>query len=269
MRAPLLFVALAFAVGILCQPLWPLGLGGMFLGGLAVLLSRLSRLEKVHLALLLFVAAVGCLAAQVDQASSMHSLGPLPEKPRPVTLKGTLVSDLEPARYGQSGWLKVQSVRMDQAWQPVSGKLRLQLPRWAGGIGFGDSLRLMGLIRAGKGPSKDHAWDEARWLWLHQAQGVLKVADSRGIERLRVSRSWVGRYRQGIAGLRLRLKRLGRNLLSKPTRFYLESLLLGERSGVPKELKSAFRRTGTIQILPSVYPVPGNRRIGHPGQHPA
>lgn len=186
MRAPLFYAAIAFSVGILLQWAAPAGwvaLGVGALAGLIALLLLRDRPQPASVGLLILVAMLGMFRARVDGMVPAGDIRRIAAAvARPVTIRGILVSDLEPGT-GSSGavfgWLEVRAIRSAQdryplpqgenrylpapaippqsgpgvpasGWKPLSGKIRVRFSTRAVGFGYGDELQLSGLLRAGR-----------------------------------------------------------------------------------------------------------------------
>ncbi len=238
------WVALAFAAGIALNLALPLPASGIGLGlipvGIPLLRNRRGS-ARINLFLLLLIGWLGMArAGMAGEAAGSGIGGWIETRPRPVTLTGTLVSDLpmERAR-GRWGWFRVEA---------PAGRLWVRFPARAGELRYGERLRLSGLLRAGSVPGPGR-FDERRWLWLHGGQGILTVADPEALLRLGAEPGpWV-RYRRWVAGFRAQLEQIGRSLLSGGGAAYLEGLVLGQPGIFEDPAREAFRRTGTLHVL--------------------
>ncbi len=262
MRAPLAWVAAAFALGIgLC---WGLESSlGILFGFIAAAGLFLYRKGAANLGLLALILGLGAARGWVNAREPADSIAHrLTAGPRPIACDGVLVSDVEWSRPAQGqaqrqGWLELRRALSQTGWEPCSGKVRLRLPARGIPLGYGDQVRVWGTIRLPLTPTlsperrgkRVRGFDEARWLWVNGGCGALTVTDPTGIVRVGGGCDFWTRVRRGIASFRGRLKELGRSLVGPEEAAYLEGLLLGDRQGIPEKLEEAFRRSGTVHVL--------------------
>ncbi len=256
MRVPLAAVAAAFGVGIgmawWLRPSLPLLIG--FIGAVFLCMQSCRRPSAANLCLIGLVVAIGVLRAGCDAQIPSGSIQPLlAADPKPIFCDGVLVSDVEwtkplhgPAR--RRAWFHVTRIRQYDDWIPACGRLLVHLPAIGQGFAYGDRVRIHGSVRAPRAEASSR-FDEARWLWVNDACGVLNVSGATGIVQLGSSNDLWSRYRRWIAGFRQQLRETGRLVTGPEEGAYLEALLLGEGRGIPSELADLFRRTGTIHIL--------------------
>lgn len=266
MRAPLAFVAAAFAIGIgLDWWIRPslLLMGGFLFAAAFGLLRMRGRPAAANLAILALITILGILRAEADARVPAAALSrALTETPQPVTCEGVVVSDVEWVRplHGRAhlqGWLRVTGIQQAEGWVPASGRLLVRLPpELAEGSGrqrptYGDRVRFAGEVRGPRRSKPDagtgHRFE--RWLWLRHACGRMTVADPMGVSRLETAPTPLVLARRSLADFRRRLEQLGRSLLGPVEVAYLEGLLLAERQGIPPSIYEAFRRTGTVHVL--------------------
>lgn len=274
MRAPLAFVAAAFALGIalawwLNPPVWLLAVVSGAIG-LLILRRQKQPPQVVNGLLLILAMTAGALRAGVDETLPADSIArSLTPAVRPIACQGRVASEVEWFRPVQGpvrrqGWLELTAVRQKGIWIPASGRLFLRLPIKGVELLYGDCVHLHGEIRGPRPPAEDsRVFGEARWLWLRGASGVLTVADSEAIERCQAPTSkgclapmpgtgvwhlWIW-YRRWAASFRWQLKEMGRSLLGPLEAGYLEAFLLGDGRGIPRETWEAFKKTGVVHVL--------------------
>ncbi len=256
MRAPLAVVAVAFGVGIglawWLQPSFLLLLGFI---GLFVLCLAFSRTPKtVNSSLVGLLVALGILRAFCDAQIPAGSIEPLlSAAPRPVACGGVLVSDVEWTKPSQGqarrrAWFQVTEIQQQDNWIPACGRLLVHLPTLGPSLAYGDRMRVHGSVRTPR-TEAGTGFDEAGWLWVNNACGVLNVSESAGVVSMGSSNGLWSRYRRWIAGFRHQLQEIGRSVTGPEEGPYLEALLLGEGRGIPSETADLFRKTGTIHIL--------------------
>lgn len=241
-RAPLLWLAIAFSAGI-ALPAWAALL-------LIAAIGILRRPPPADLLILVLAAALGMARAGVDRLPAPGSIaGWVQAGGRPVHLAGTLLSD--PERQGRMvrGWLKTEKIWIGEECQKYSGKVQARWPARAGGFEAGDRLELMGWLRPGAFARPGRSFDEARWLWLKTAAGVLTVSDPEGISRLEAGTGIGARCRRWISRFHRRLKAIPEEMLAPDQAGLLNGLLLGDGRGISREAWEAFKKTGTVHVL--------------------
>ena len=241
-RAPLAWISAAFAAGIGFSA-WAVLL---LLAGMALV----RRPPRCDLILLGLAAALGLARAQVDRLPASGSIASWIEAGgRPVQLTGVLAGD--PERWGRvfNSWLKVEGIRAGEEWQPVSGKIQARWPVRSGLFEYGDRLELTGLLRPGAAARSGCSFQEAHWLWVKGASGVLTVSDPEGVSRRETGTgAWV-RYRRWVGRLRRRLAALSEEFLEAEDAGLLNGLVVGDGQGISKRTWEAFKKTGTVHVL--------------------
>lgn len=241
-RAPLLWLAIAFSAGI-ALPAWAVLL-------LIAAIGILWRPPPADLLVLVLAAALGMARAGVDRLPAPGSIaGWVQAGGRPVHLAGTLLSDPEQQGRMVRGWLKTEKIRIGEEWQKVSGKVQARWPARTGVFEAGDRLELMGWLRPGVPARPDRLFDEARWLWLKTATGVLTVSDPEGISRLEAATGIGACYRRWIGRFHRRLKAIPEEMLVPDQAGLLNGLLLGDGRGISRDVWEAFKKTGTVHVL--------------------
>ena len=146
--------------------------------------------------------------------------------------------------------LDLHQIRRAGAWQDVAGRLRLvlrgdSLPP----LEQGDRLMLMGKLRAIRNFANPGGFDYVSYLAWQGIHGSLyaKAADVRVVQKAPAGRwpsfKWLRSRMHGI------IDTFPRSRINGDQRALLKALLLGERGGIPRDLKTAFARTGTAHLL--------------------
>jgi competence protein ComEC len=240
LRMPMLPLALALGAGIAAAgslpliALWCLVLAAMAVAGLALALDRTTVAAA---ALLLGIAAIGALHAAPPALPADHvarlSL------PRPATLTGRLEGDplvFAPNRRR----LDITLDTIDAA--PGSGRVFVTLYGEPPALDPGQRVRLDARLHRAAGFRNPGGFDYGRYL---ERQGVFVVASGRA-DRLTVLEdpgpSWNVTLRRGA---REAIERA----LPPASAALLTGLLLGERTALPPEIDTAFRRAGVYHLL--------------------
>ena len=240
LRIPLVPLALAFAAGIaaaawmpvaLVWSLWLLALSG------GVWLLVLGRLGAAAALLLLGVASLGALRAVALPLPADHVARLA--LPRPATVTARI--DAPPVRFAPDrARLVLDTEQVDDARR--SGRLQVTLYGEAPALTEGQRVRAdVRLHRAG-GFRNPGGFNYAEHL---EREGILVVGTARA-ERVIVvddpGPSWHVRVKRGA---REAIERA----LPPASAALLTGLLLGERTALPPEIDTAFRRAGVYHVL--------------------
>lgn len=250
-HAPLVPIAVATIAGVLlgrciAAPPWLLLAIGLALAAMAAAPGS-SRRRSIAL-LLLWVCIgslrmalwrrhpdwrVGRVVPPSWQVARLHGL--IDEEPRVLPGEGRLAT------------LRVEHLRQEQGWRPMSGRLRVTLAPGAPAVQYGDELLVEGLWAALPAASNPGQYDARAALARRRITGRLRARPFDGLVVLRH-----GRGNPMLAAV-FRLRRrwaqeLGR-VFAEPQAGLLQSALLGLRVELDGPLKEAFIRTGTMHLL--------------------
>ncbi|HYX69651.1 MAG TPA: ComEC/Rec2 family competence protein [Terriglobales bacterium] len=256
-REPLLWLAVAFAAGVLAgtwgwrpDPWWWVAFSAS-LGASAYFLRR-----RTWLAALLAAMSVVCLGALQTQLS-----GPsLPDADlsrwydgREVVVTGHVLRDaIERApRFGkprQTVEIESESFADEQSSEAVRAGLRITIYGEAAGnpLLYGERVRFATRLRQPTNYENPGAWDFRGYL---QAQGIVAMASvsAEKLERL-----------PGFSGSRLEdwRRRIRRSLLARSLELWgpgdaalLNAMLIGQLTYIDRDTRVDFQRTGTYHIL--------------------
>jgi competence protein ComEC len=240
LRVPLLPVAVAFASGMALAEWTPLRVlwsgAGVALALVAVSLV-LGRRDTAAVLLLVAVAALGAVRAVPLPLPADH-IARL-DLPRSATVTGRI--DGEPAALGpQRTRLVLEVERVDEA--PRSGRLYVTLYGEAPPLVQGQRVQVQTRVHRAGGFRNPGGFDYGRQL---ERQGIFAVASTR-LERLTVlddpGPAW-----------NVRVRRAAREAIERSlppaSAALLAGLLLGDRTTLPLETDTAFRRAGVYHVL--------------------
>jgi competence protein ComEC len=240
LRTPLVPVALAFAAGIAATGLtpvallWPASIAALALAALALALRRPTIATAL---LLLDVVAIGALRATVLPLPADHVAHLA--LPRSATLIGRL--DREPIAFAHDRRrLDVTVESVDEI--PRSGRVLVTLYGEPPPLGERQRVRLDVRLHRASGFRNPGGFDYGQYL---ERQGIFVTGSARA-DRVSVlddpGPSWHVRLR-GAA--RQAIERA----LPPASAALLAGLLLGERTALPPEVDTAFRRAGVYHLL--------------------
>ncbi len=158
-----------------------------------------------------------------------------------VTLSGTII---EPPRvYETSMLLTVQVEAVHGAGQEAreaQGRVLLHAPRFPP-LGYGDRLRFTGR------PERVQNWGDFDYREFMARQGV--HYELRGAQISVLQEGQGHRLYQALYGLRGHAQGVIAHLLPSPESALLSGILLGDDSGMPRDLRADFRTTGMSHII--------------------
>jgi len=131
-------------------------------------------------------------------------------------------------------------IKVDDGWQPVSGKALLFVPRYPA-YEYGDVLRVSGELET---PPQLDGFDYKDYL-AHQE--IFSTMLYPGIEIQQ--RGQGSTLLTGIYRLRSRLSRTMANILPEPKASLAQGVILGIRSNIPAAVKDSFVKSGTAHLL--------------------
>lgn len=245
--------AISFVLGTCFSYYFPVKI--IYLSVLSLLLFYLTliNLKKILWGELLFLCTVFSVAALNYQSAvtvpENNISGFITGKVQDVWLKGRVSSGIEivniPGRPRKSTFtFKVLAVEENGTWRFVSGKLRASLLIDRADFEFGDTLILKGKISQAKDKISRDSFSYKKYL---ENQGIY------GLLRLNPDSFVVINPSKNILKYIFRLKEKFRKIINEtlpyPQRAILTALIIGERTGIPKEINNAFVRTGTVHIL--------------------
>jgi competence protein ComEC len=265
-RSPAVPVAAAFACGILIDHLLDPELS-FWLGGCAVLLCVwgfcLARRWTVPCSLLILAAVLtgggGWHHWRWSIVDANHISRFANEESQPVHLTGRLADQpwVVPRREQDLPvpipqfdrtlcTLECRELISNHVRQPVSGRVRLEISGRLPQAAIGDEVEVVGLISRPAGPRNPGAFDFRRYL---RADGLLATVHCGEPDDVRIVQAGGSRFRRWQAALRARAEWMLEQKLSERTAPVGVALLLGTRTSIPEELRTAFAESGTMHIL--------------------
>src|SRR5262245_21776329 len=265
-RSPAVPVAAAFAAGIFSDQLlepdrrvW-LGAAAVVLAAWGVCLARrFARMSAVMLLLAVLIAGAGWHHWRWSIVESDHIVRFAEETPQPVRLTGRLLDQpwIVPRKEQE---LPVSIPQFDRTLctvechalisgkntQRVSGRVRVDVSGQLVQAAVGDEVEVVGLLSRPGGPRNPGAFDFRRYL---RSDGLLATVHCTEPEDVRVVAPGGNWFRRAQSRLRGRAEQMLQQKLSERTAPVGIALLLGTRTGIPDELRTAFTESGTMHIL--------------------
>ena len=246
---PLLVWAAAFAVGIgMGAAGWlPLAaaLGLAALGLAALLFGR--RPLFFAAGLLLLGLCAGALRLLSFQAVAASDVSRWADKPAPVTITGTVISDPE-ARRG-ARWtflLRAEDVKASGRTALVTGDVAVTAPR---ALDYGDRVRLEGTLETPPGATNPGAFSWKDYLARRAVYSELRANRPGAVTELGATR--LNPFLHLAALVRRRVLKALHDGLPPTEAAVLSGVLIGRRTDLAPDLLADFVHTGTVHILAS------------------
>jgi competence protein ComEC len=266
-RHPALPAAISFATGIAVDRVlsfhWVFWLASSFV--LAAAWFAALRLRRERTAALLLLACVACVGGARhhqawsveesndislyagDERKLVHLTGILREEPRVQLRQKDSWRAAWPRADFTTANVVCHSLRTNSGTIPVSGAARLFVTGHLLHATGGDEVEIKGwLVRPGA-PRNPGEFDSRDFLRREGAHCIVQTDHPDAILRLgdnkRVS------FRREISRLRARVELLLAEHLSPETQPLASSLILGNRSGLTREVRDAFAESGMMHVL--------------------
>ena len=265
-RSPAVPIALGFALGILADQLAELDLR-LWLALCCLCLvawgichtRRLSAAAAIFLLAAVMAAGAGWHHWRWSIVEANHISRFADEVPQPAHLVGRLVDqpwivprkerDL-PAAIPQFdrtlATLECRQLISANNTQSVSGRVRLEINGHLTQGAVGDDVEVVGLLSRPAGPRNPGAFDFRRYL---RSDGLLASLHCGEPEDVRIIHSGQNFLRRWQGRLRERAEQMLQARLSERTAPVGVALLLGTRTAIPEDLRTAFAESGTMHIL--------------------
>ena len=252
---PLLVWAAAFAAGIGVEAQWhpPLALV-LGLAAFALSLLALGRRPSLFVAGLLGLGlAVGALRLAAFGQISPADVSRWADRPAPVLVTGTVVSDPEIKRGGRlTFFLKAEQISARRQTFPVVGDVSVALGPDAARVAsldYGDRVRLDGTLETPPDATNPGAFSWRAYLARRAVYCQLRVKRAGAVERLGGTR--MNPYARLAWAVRRRVLEAVKASLTPTEAAVLSGILIGRRTELSPELTADFVHTGTVHILAS------------------
>jgi competence protein ComEC len=265
-RSPAAPITAVFALGILfdhlvepVQEVWLVAGAACLVGWVLCFRFRIAWASAAFLLASVLVAGGGWHHWRWSIVGRDHIIRFTEETPRPVHLTGRLVDqpwivprkehDLPvsiPEFDRTLCTLDCHTLISGKASEPVSGRVRVEISGHFVQGSVGDEVAVVGLLSRPAGPRNPGAFDYRRYL---RSDGLLATVHCGEPEDVRVLSSEGNRFRRLQGRLRSAAERMLNEQLSERTAPVGIALLLGTRTAIPEELRTAFTESGTMHIL--------------------
>jgi competence protein ComEC len=242
----LIFLAVAWLLGILAADLFPLPLPP--LAGAAVLsvllAAALGRAPRARLVAL----ALGCAAL----GALRYDMAQVPTTPRSVwrlndqgdlTLQGVVVEDSKRTAEGQRVLVAAERVVLGGRARAAEGLVLVVLPPYPERR-YGDRLLLVGALETPREAERSGEFDYRQYLARKQIFSLMEPTAVRRLAEDQASPLW-----SALLGLRDHARRVLLRELPEPQASLAVGILLGLQSSIPDDVNATFSVTGTSHIL--------------------
>ncbi len=265
-RSPAVPVTAAFAIGMFAdhllepvQEMWLVAAAACLVGWVVCLRCRIAWASAALLLAAVLSAGGGWHHWRWSIVGSDHIVRYAEETPQPVHLTGRLVDqpwivprkahDLPvsiPEFDRTLCTVECHSLISGKNIETVSGRVRVEVSGHLVQGSVGDEVAVVGLLGRPAGPGNPGAFDFRRYL---RSDGLLATVHCGEPEDVRVLQAGGSPFRRMQGRLRARAEQMLHEQLSERTAPVGIALLLGTRTGIPEELRTAFTESGTMHIL--------------------
>src|SRR6478672_7319322 len=246
-RQPFLGLAISAALGILAADNWPqCSMIVVAVMGVVAVAAWIARSSLIVYALVaagfFFLHSARTLGSPGTQLA--RALG---EEPRPVTLRGAVITEPKISGRGTASFLlQAASIEIDGEAHAMSAKLFV---RWRHAVEFGDEVRLFGTAQPIDGPRNPGEFDMRAYLAREDVQRALIVrypengalvnrgGGNRILRAAQRSRAWMQAT-------------ICRGLENSPdVTGAINGMVLGLRHQTPDDIEEPFQQTGTLHLF--------------------
>ncbi len=265
-RLPAATVVLGMAIGALCDRFGGWSPDVLLVGFLAVCLvwAAAQALQRFRVAAV-SVVAISAIAGAIYHHHVWHRLpsrdiAPL-LSPRPVLIRceGVVASPpvVTPPRENpfnprlppqSSTWfeLAVESLDAPNGSRSVSGRLRIVVDGIVEGVNVGDRVDVQGWSQSNQPLSNPGGFDVAAFNRGKGLRGTVRVRSSELVSVMDSGESIFERFRRM---LRKRAESVLESAIHADVRPVADAMLLGDRSLLPREMRTVFVESGTVHLL--------------------
>jgi competence protein ComEC len=263
MKRPALITGLFFILGILTAhfvdiPVFYLfwAISTLFLVCMTALVSGKSEILWIQILLLTTVVLSGAFRYELSTRHfPANHISNLPYLDENIILEGQIVSEPQSLQGRTKITLAGRGITSNGLSTEVCGKVLVAFKEGiADTLAYGDVIRVKGRLRKSPPAKNPGAFDYRRYLLRLGVFGLLSVSSPENIELVekleKSSRHLYGLFiSKVIFPIRRSIhKSIDRNLLGTPAAV-LKGILLGEKRGLPAQVKAAFANAGVIHIL--------------------
>ena len=246
-RQPFLGMAISATIGILGAERWP-DCSVAALGVIAAVAAAAWLLRRSLGVYLLVASAFFFLhSARTTETPGLILARALGEEPRPVTVRGAVISEPRISGRGSASFLlKAESIEIDGESRPCRAKF---FANWRHAVEFGDEVRLFGTAQEIERPRNPgefdmHAYlarqDVYRALIVRYPENGATLSRGGGNRLLRTaqrSRRWMeGTLRRGLEN-------------SPDVTSSINGMVLGLRHQTAEDIEEPFQQTGTLHLF--------------------
>ena len=252
---PFIYIAGAYSLGIILglSVRFPLSYSCLLIFALLALGAGLSR--KAYLStvfLLLAVAGLGAVRVQARGYIPKEDIEHVARyyRKKPAAIEGIIASDIQERTSGNAAkttfTLDVTRVRAAWGWQRQTGKILVNM-FCAADLVYGDHVFLEGKLHRPYNFSSGRNFSYRDYLARQDIRLILSVKKDAPVRLLGRGK---GNYAKALSlKLRDRFADILSGNLSKNEAGIMKAILLGDRSGISKPIRTLFVQTGTAHIL--------------------
>ncbi|HQO57638.1 MAG TPA: ComEC/Rec2 family competence protein [Candidatus Omnitrophota bacterium] len=253
-RRPLLGVCLCFILGIVFAQGFQVPGAILFILTVFLLLMSL-RARSATLSTVLLLSAVMCVGTgyfRNYQILPAGHVGRMPSWARQgsVLAEGVVVSDAENRDFfGREKTvfvLDLKRVQSKQGWEGNRGRVLVNLFRQES-VRYGDYLILEGILHRPFNFSRGGRFSYREYLARQGIVFILSVKKTGRLEKLKQGRGHV--LLEGVFHFKHQLRRILKENLPAEAAGIMQAFLLGDRSGIPKEVYANFQFSGVAHII--------------------
>ncbi|MBI4786909.1 MAG: ComEC/Rec2 family competence protein [Chloroflexi bacterium] len=241
----LVYLAAAWVAGITVASLIPLpqALWGLWLAlpaGLLAIWRHDSILRRVHVCFLLFVLAALRYTVALPHFDE-RSLASFNDRGA-TTLVGIVTEPPDVRDRTLNLRVSITQIRVDQAWRDVSGMALVQAPRETD-VRYGDQIQIYGE------PTTPPEFEDFSYKEYLARQGIHSLVRTYGGAIRTLARDQGDPFYTALYAFKARALTTVHAIFPEPAASLLAGILLGDDSGMPRDLAGAFSATNTAHII--------------------
>lgn len=252
MRRPLIFPFIGLIAGIIAGNYFDLPYNILLVILLFILFSLLLSLRKQRriagfLLVFCFALIIGIFDIQKQQyliQTDHHILQHINSGRK--TVEGIVMES--PFSYPEKNVLIVRCIRLikNGVYIPVTGDIRLIIPADLN-FSYGDFIRFHSSLKKIHSFNNPGSFDYEHYLSRQGIYATGFIADNSGIIMLRGNSA--SNLKLRLESFRMYLKQIIYENAPSPQREIIEAMTLGNKNGIPAEIRDIFNKTGTSHIL--------------------